>query len=384
MRIEKVACSPSVTGAPFVRPGPATTAPRRRRDVNARAAGSPRAGRREAGRLELCGDVVGRLPWPALPVSRPARSSLASNATCAHQRCWASTAAIDGTPAPRRQWMTSRGRWNDTSHAPTSSDAGDPRPGGSRGTSRVRPHPQREGRRARPRAGTGPRFSCTPEAPTAHNRHAMETRPAPPRGDAAVHRHGRADAGTRHRRQHGHLQRDFGRPAEAAAVCASDESSRSITPRPASTSRAPAPRRSCTSPIAKTGRPSRTSRSGHGTVSVTGLAQPEEVPTLFATDGLLPILGVQPMLGRRVLEGGRRPGSARDRHPDRRVLAAKFGADRSTVGRTVTLDGSPREIIGVCRTRSASSNATCRWWCRAVRSQQGDARRVQLLRPSRG
>src|SRR5215204_1665771 len=35
-----------------------------------------------------------------------------------------------------------------------------------------------------------------------------------------------------------------------------------------------------------------------GTVSVTGLAQPEEVRTLFATEGLLPILGVQPMLGR--------------------------------------------------------------------------------------
>ena len=35
-----------------------------------------------------------------------------------------------------------------------------------------------------------------------------------------------------------------------------------------------------------------------GTVSVTGLAQPEEVPTLFVTDGVLPMLGAQPMLGR--------------------------------------------------------------------------------------
>ena len=43
-----------------------------------------------------------------------------------------------------------------------------------------------------------------------------------------------------------------------------------------------------------------------GTVSVTGLAQPEEVPTLFVTDGVLPMLGAQPMLGRRVLEDRRR------------------------------------------------------------------------------
>src|SRR5438309_10742872 len=35
-----------------------------------------------------------------------------------------------------------------------------------------------------------------------------------------------------------------------------------------------------------------------GTVSVTGLAQPEEVQTLFATEGVLPMLGVQPLLGR--------------------------------------------------------------------------------------
>ena len=37
---------------------------------------------------------------------------------------------------------------------------------------------------------------------------------------------------------------------------------------------------------------------GTGTVSVTGLAEPEEVPALFVTDGVLPMLGAQPMLGR--------------------------------------------------------------------------------------
>src|SRR5215203_6583794 len=35
-----------------------------------------------------------------------------------------------------------------------------------------------------------------------------------------------------------------------------------------------------------------------GTVSVTGLAEPEEVATLFVTDAILPLLGVQPMFGR--------------------------------------------------------------------------------------
>jgi predicted permease len=84
-----------------------------------------------------------------------------------------------------------------------------------------------------------------------------------------------------------------------------------------------------------------------GTVSVTGLAQPEEVPALFATDGILPMLGVQPMLGRVFSKTDAAPGS-----PETVVLTsgywrAKFGADRSAVGRTVMIDSRPREIIGV-------------------------------------
>jgi len=84
-----------------------------------------------------------------------------------------------------------------------------------------------------------------------------------------------------------------------------------------------------------------------GTVSVTGTAQPEEVPALFSTDGLVPILGVQPMLGRSFSKADDAPGG-----PETVVLTAgywraKFGADPKAVGRTVTLDGKPREIIGV-------------------------------------
>jgi predicted permease len=84
-----------------------------------------------------------------------------------------------------------------------------------------------------------------------------------------------------------------------------------------------------------------------GTVSVTGIAKPEEVRTLFATDALLPILGVQPQLGRGFTRADDAPGSA-----ETVVLMAgywrrTFGGDPSVIGRTITLDGRPREIIGV-------------------------------------
>jgi predicted permease len=84
-----------------------------------------------------------------------------------------------------------------------------------------------------------------------------------------------------------------------------------------------------------------------GTVSVTGLAEPEETPALFVTDGVLPILGVQPMLGRIFTKADDSPGT-----PETVLLTAgywrsKFGADASAVGRTVMVDSRPREIIGV-------------------------------------
>ena len=70
-----------------------------------------------------------------------------------------------------------------------------------------------------------------------------------------------------------------------------------------------------------------------GTVSVTGLAEPEEVRTLFATDAVLPMLGVQPMLGRVFTRADDTPGT-----PETVVLAAgywrsRFGGDPGAVGR---------------------------------------------------
>ena len=84
-----------------------------------------------------------------------------------------------------------------------------------------------------------------------------------------------------------------------------------------------------------------------GTMSVTGLAQPEEVPTLFVTDAILPMLGAQPMLGRLISKTDDAPGG-----PETVMLSAgywrsKFGGDPSAVGRTLMLDSRPHQIIGV-------------------------------------
>jgi predicted permease len=82
-------------------------------------------------------------------------------------------------------------------------------------------------------------------------------------------------------------------------------------------------------------------------VSVTGVGEPEQVPALDVTDGVLPILGIPPMMGRWFNHGDDTPGS-----PETVILTygywrRKFGGDRSVIGRNITLDGKPRQIIGV-------------------------------------
>jgi len=82
-------------------------------------------------------------------------------------------------------------------------------------------------------------------------------------------------------------------------------------------------------------------------VNVTGVGEPEHVQSLVVTDGTLPILGVPPTLGRWFSHADDSPGS-----PDTVMLTygywqRKFGGDPAIVGRNITVDGKPRQIIGV-------------------------------------
>src|SRR5262245_18952604 len=82
-------------------------------------------------------------------------------------------------------------------------------------------------------------------------------------------------------------------------------------------------------------------------VAVTGTGEPERVPALEVTDGILPMLRIQPILGRRFTKDDDAPKS-----PDRVMLAhafwaRKFSGDPNVVGKLLTLDGKSYEIIGV-------------------------------------
>src|SRR5262249_15146453 len=83
------------------------------------------------------------------------------------------------------------------------------------------------------------------------------------------------------------------------------------------------------------------------TVSVTGRGEPEHASALLVTDGLLSVLGAAPIVGRSFTQSDDQPGS-----PDTVMLTygywqRKFGGDRSAVGKAVTVDGKPHQILGV-------------------------------------
>jgi len=82
-------------------------------------------------------------------------------------------------------------------------------------------------------------------------------------------------------------------------------------------------------------------------VSVTGMAEPERVDALIVTDGMLPLLGIPPMLGRVFSRADDTKGA-----PDTAVLTygywrRKWGGDPNVVGESIIVDGKQRQIIGV-------------------------------------
>jgi len=82
-------------------------------------------------------------------------------------------------------------------------------------------------------------------------------------------------------------------------------------------------------------------------LSVTGAGEPEQVRGLDVSDGTLPMLGVKPALGRLFTREDDSPGT-----PDTVLLSygywrQKFGGATSVIGKSITVDGKPRVMIGV-------------------------------------
>jgi len=82
-------------------------------------------------------------------------------------------------------------------------------------------------------------------------------------------------------------------------------------------------------------------------VTVTGLAEPEQVRVLRVNYDLFPVLRVQPALGRAFSSKDDSPGSPETAILTHSYWQQKFGGDRAVLGRRLLVDGRPVDIIGV-------------------------------------
>ena len=119
-------------------------------------------------------------------------------------------------------------------------------------------------------------------------------------------------------------------------------------------------------------------------VSITGGGDPERVQALLVSADTLPLLRVQPIVGRVFSDEDDTPGN-----PLRVLLThgywqRRFGGAESVVGQSLVIDGRPGEMIGVLPPRSSSS-ALLRHPAAAATGRQRTARtqfRVSGARPA--
>jgi predicted permease len=93
-----------------------------------------------------------------------------------------------------------------------------------------------------------------------------------------------------------------------------------------------------------------------GTANVTGIAEPERVRAIYVSDGTLQALGVPPEAGRWLSAADQIPvpaqgpglmGQSTTLMLSHGYWQRRFGGDRSIIGRTITVDSKPREVVGV-------------------------------------
>jgi hypothetical protein len=87
-------------------------------------------------------------------------------------------------------------------------------------------------------------------------------------------------------------------------------------------------------------------------MTFSGRGEPQQIQVTRATPSLASVLRVSPALGRWFTEAEGVTGAAPVAVLSHGLWVRQFGADRGIVGRSITLDGEPAEVIGVMRRHS--------------------------------
>ncbi len=87
--------------------------------------------------------------------------------------------------------------------------------------------------------------------------------------------------------------------------------------------------------------------AGNGFTLVEGTGEPEQVFGLHASANFLPVLGLNPVRGRSFSPEEDQEGGPPVAMISEKLWRSRFGADPAIIGRVITIDGVPREIVGL-------------------------------------
>jgi len=84
-----------------------------------------------------------------------------------------------------------------------------------------------------------------------------------------------------------------------------------------------------------------------GTYTLSGRGDPESYTGCAITPSLLPLLGLQPVVGRTFADGEDKPGAAPVALISEALWRRRFGADPAILGQPATINGIAYTIVGV-------------------------------------
>lgn len=118
---------------------------------------------------------------------------------------------------------------------------------------------------------------------------------------------------------------------------------------------------------------------------LTGVGDPVQIITARPSPNLFDMLGVRPLYGRLFEAGDGTPGRRSVIVLGHRLWQSRFGGDPNVIGRTITLNGGPVEIVGVLQANAGVLDLDAEAWMPFERDTQLDAARNSLgyarLRP---
>ena len=109
-------------------------------------------------------------------------------------------------------------------------------------------------------------------------------------------------------------------------------------------------------------------------LNVSGTGDPERVPAALASKEFLPALGIKPIVGRNFLPEEDRPGGPPAVLIGNALWQRRFHSDPAAIGRTLTVDGIPRTVVGVVPHELGEMVAADLWLPTAINPNDAERR----------